>query len=240
MLIEFSSPFYRPQFDFSSAYRTWSLITTTILENKFRETRVIHTRVWICIFVGAKLEQGGIEFSENLTWQQIFQRRNEGEWEEEQLVFAPYENLDSSHRTCTRGARETRTWASSFARSNFAPLVVRATVSPAPFPKFNLPTRETTSIPASPPVLFFFFFFLSSFFSLSKSIVEFILWIRICVRSLRIALYECMHERAHTWNNAVGITCSEIHRVARSNDRENITGARVTGKMEYGKIEGEE
>lgn len=60
------------------------------------------------------------------------------------------------------------------------------------------------------------------------------------MRSLRIALYECMHERAHTWNNAVGITCSEIHRVARSNDRENITGARVTGKMEYGKIEGEE
>lgn len=165
MLIEFSSPFYRPQFDFSSAYRTWSLITTTILENKFRETRVIHTRVWICIFVGAKLEQGGIEFSENLTWQQIFQRRNEGEWEEEQLVFAPYENLDSSHRTCTRGARETRTWASSFARSNFAPLVVRATVSPAPFPKFNLPTRETTSIPASPPVLFFFLFSLLFFFS---------------------------------------------------------------------------
>lgn len=201
MLIEFSPRaihfrrpiFYRPQFDFSSAYRTWSLITTDPRKQIRRNTR---TRAWICIHAYCTSWRNGNGEESNFlktTWQQIFQRSNGGEWE---LVFV---RIERKPRLVTSYVHaRTREYVLRVSPDRILRYLCATTVSPAAFAKFNLPTRETTSIPASPYFFLFSFFFpFFFFFQIDRGIYP--------IPDMRALVEDCI-VRVHARASTRGIT----------------------------------
>lgn len=191
MVIEFSS---RADF-LSTSIQFLECISNSILDHEHRSrNKFAYVNLHIVFRCNAR---NGDRERNRIFWKPSDNKFFKEATEEENGSSSSYENLDSSHRTCTCG-RESTCFA-------FRPIEFRATcalVSHAAFAKFNLPTRETTSVPASPHFVVFSFFLL---FSIQ--------------RNLSYTGYACedcfvrVHARASTrgicrWNNV----CSEIHR----------------------------